>query len=624
MGQRMNPLGPMFEIEIRRLSRGPRLAIGRTLLGLLLLGILTISNWGMAFTLFDLGRPIEPRDIPWIMSKLFSDTALVQLVTLWLIVPALIAGAIAGDRETGFLPFVLASRLSSFEIVVGKLAARGLVILGYAAVGIPIATILASFGGIDPIGVAHAAAITFGAISLLSGVSILASTLSARTTDALITVYVLLFAWLSLPRIGLLVLGRFGPRLPSEISVLFELFESTSPLGFRFLLTDWSARPGFAVAVLVLEVFVGLAAVVASVVLLRRVDLARKSFRPSGDPGSTMLAASRGFPFDELHPMRWKQRTVPRMPRGRRIILLVALVPVLGWWAISYFDYAVNAFEELAAEGYGRVSSDEFQARSTLHLLTLGSVAVLETFGMLAVLVAAATAIPRERESRTWESLAATPLESEEILDGVRRGALGRDRLAGLCYHVLVAVGVLSGSLHILLLPGLLIVRPLLRRFHADLGLLVGVLSRKSSRAVGWAIGVWAAMASLPLLILPARWVVLCPPLQVGGFLPDYAEFDRLLRDGGSATLYFSSCFGLIIQTGASYLFRTAAEGFLDDSRDPMRRPAPDPSPGQDAHVHRSSSGSEIRFISDAEGRDASVDQAEESTSETAGGEPGA
>ncbi len=59
------------------------------------------------------------------------------------------ATCIAVEKDRRTLDFLLATRLSSTEIVVGKLAAYMLVFLGTLAAGLPIMLLLNQLGGVD-------------------------------------------------------------------------------------------------------------------------------------------------------------------------------------------------------------------------------------------------------------------------------------------------------------------------------------------------------------------------------------------------------------------------------------------------------------------------------------------
>ena len=65
------------------------------------------------------------------------------------ITPALVGGTIAGEKQRKTLHYLLASELSSAEIVLGKLMARMLMVLVYLVAGVPMLFLLMLFGGVD-------------------------------------------------------------------------------------------------------------------------------------------------------------------------------------------------------------------------------------------------------------------------------------------------------------------------------------------------------------------------------------------------------------------------------------------------------------------------------------------
>ena len=74
----------------------------------------------------------------------------VELALVMLAAPAATAGAICLDRARGNLAHVMATDLSDSEIVLGKLAARLLPVMGLVACTWPVMAISTLLGGIDP------------------------------------------------------------------------------------------------------------------------------------------------------------------------------------------------------------------------------------------------------------------------------------------------------------------------------------------------------------------------------------------------------------------------------------------------------------------------------------------
>ena len=136
--------------------------------------------------------------------RAFAETALLSfgmvqgMALLWL-VPALVAGVIADEHQRKTLHYLLASRLSSVEIVLGKLGARLLHVGVFVAVGLPVVCLLGLYGAINPQNVALVYGSTFTAVLFIAGLSILVSTLARRPREAILVAYVLEFFWVIVP-----------------------------------------------------------------------------------------------------------------------------------------------------------------------------------------------------------------------------------------------------------------------------------------------------------------------------------------------------------------------------------------------------------------------------------------
>ena len=106
----------------------------------------------------------------------FSFTAFCQVfLTIWL-VPGCVAAIIALEKERKTLGGVLITRLSSAEIVLGKLAAGMVQYTTCLATGFPIMIMWPLLGGIDPRLVVLAYAATASTAFFVAGLSILVST----------------------------------------------------------------------------------------------------------------------------------------------------------------------------------------------------------------------------------------------------------------------------------------------------------------------------------------------------------------------------------------------------------------------------------------------------------------
>jgi ABC-type transport system involved in multi-copper enzyme maturation permease subunit len=73
-----------------------------------------------------------------------------ELVLVLMVAPAAAAGAICQDKTRGTLTHLLLTDLSDSEIVLGKLAARLVTVLGIVACTLPVLALATLMGGVDP------------------------------------------------------------------------------------------------------------------------------------------------------------------------------------------------------------------------------------------------------------------------------------------------------------------------------------------------------------------------------------------------------------------------------------------------------------------------------------------
>src|SRR6185312_5797959 len=104
-------------------------------------------------------------------TSLFGTVFWLQSIAVLFLTPALLAGAIAEDRQRRVLDYLLASPLNAAEIVLGKVAARLLSVVVIVASCLPIISLALLFGGIDPTDLMLTYAATFSTIFFLAGLS---------------------------------------------------------------------------------------------------------------------------------------------------------------------------------------------------------------------------------------------------------------------------------------------------------------------------------------------------------------------------------------------------------------------------------------------------------------------
>src|SRR5262245_3106618 len=111
----------------------------------------------------------------------------VELTLVMFAAPAATAGAICTDRSRGTLAHIMATDLSDPEIVLGKLAARLLPVLGLVACTWPVLAITSLLGGIDPTALTMAFAV-IGAVALFGCTMALALSVWARKPHEVVLV----------------------------------------------------------------------------------------------------------------------------------------------------------------------------------------------------------------------------------------------------------------------------------------------------------------------------------------------------------------------------------------------------------------------------------------------------
>jgi ABC-type transport system involved in multi-copper enzyme maturation permease subunit len=102
----------------------------------------------------------------------FNAMIEVELFLVMLAAPATTAGAICVDRSRGTLEHLMTTDLSDTEIVLGKLAARLMPVLGMVACSLPVLALSTLLGGIDALSLAVAFAVIV-AVALLAGSDVL-------------------------------------------------------------------------------------------------------------------------------------------------------------------------------------------------------------------------------------------------------------------------------------------------------------------------------------------------------------------------------------------------------------------------------------------------------------------
>src|SRR5262245_35780463 len=194
-------LGPVFRAELIRTPRRRRYYVLRVVYGLALLVLVWLNYLDMMVMARYRGGLVWISEAASFALSTFRAFAIVQVVTLFFLIPALFGGRIADEKQRKTMHYLMASRLSSREIVVDKFLARMLHVAVFVLLGLPVMSLLSLFGGVawDYVIAAYAgtASLSFFAAALAT----LVSTLARTVRQGVLISYLLLVLWLLLPPI---------------------------------------------------------------------------------------------------------------------------------------------------------------------------------------------------------------------------------------------------------------------------------------------------------------------------------------------------------------------------------------------------------------------------------------
>ena len=243
-------MGPIFRAELLRTARRARSYILRFVYG----AILLLLFWSGYEATFAGAQSATIAAVAQFALTTFLIFAIVQLVTALVLIPPLFGGTIADEKQRKTLHYLMASQLSSTEIVIDKVLGRFPHLAILLAMGLPIVSILGLIGGVPAEYVVIAFIGTASTCTFAVALTVMVSTLARRVRQAVLAAYVLLIAWLLVPTF----LELFGSRLYSvayqRISQVNTWLVATSPFGVivnaliraRPRLILWSVMTDFA------------------------------------------------------------------------------------------------------------------------------------------------------------------------------------------------------------------------------------------------------------------------------------------------------------------------------------------------------------------------------------------
>jgi ABC-type transport system involved in multi-copper enzyme maturation permease subunit len=571
--------GPVFNIELLTTSRRARYYFVRALYGGILLFFLYQTYSSFFWWRYQSSREISIREMSRFAQSTFATIGLVQLGAVLVLTPTILAGVIADEKQRRTLDYLLASRLSSPEIVLGKLAARLLHVGVFLAIGLPVVCMIGLFGGVDPELVTYTYIGTMTTAYFLAGLCLWISTTARRPRDAIFAVYLLELAWLALPPMldAMVRWGwpwgypyvQLGNQWLLRSNPFWVLTQILMPLamGGRLVFEDFLWMSG-------IQTGLGSLLTILTVWRLRRVFKSQRGEAKRASRHEARWARLRAFrrPDCGNDPMLWKERFFLRS--GRQVRWIVRILTVVGGLFMGYWllYYGEPAFEELLVYGYGEVNNG---ARENFNVCLRTCGTILYVLWLLAVSAAAASGVTSEKEEDTWTSLTTTPLTGGEILVAKMIGAVWGMRFLAYCLFFLWGLGLITSAIHPFGVLAELVELAVFSWFAVALGTLISLRSKNTTRATAATVAVLAVlnvgylMCCVPFRADSPFMVIPCTPAIFAMSAVSYSDLWRILgftssqydRDSGEAVLacilgvsgYFFGALVLTIATVSAF-----------------------------------------------------------------------
>jgi ABC-type transport system involved in multi-copper enzyme maturation permease subunit len=400
-------LGPVFFFEWLMTSRRWQMYAGRALFIGFLLGAMIIV-WLANEDRYYYNMTVQQR-----MSRMgvyfFYALTCTQLALVMLAAPAATAGSICLDKARGTLMHLLVTDLSNIEIILGKLAARLISVLGLLACALPVLALCTLLGGVDPIAVLGAYVVTNGIAIFGCSLALAISVWGKKTHEVMIVNYLL---WV-LILLAYPVLSSFdwfwsgGGSLPPWVSLTNPFWMVIAPYHQPGISTLNDTFVYFGVCVVLSALLV-----LVSILCVRRVALAQAG-RPDRKPRRTdiirpvynamnrLIARPFGATLDG-NPVLWREW---QRKRPSRWMALVWAIYVFLGIAFSILALAVNMPNS---------------RRNEIAPFVTGLEALV---GLLLVSVSAVTSLAEERTRGSLDVLLTTPFPTYKIVWGKWWGA---------------------------------------------------------------------------------------------------------------------------------------------------------------------------------------------------------
>jgi ABC-type transport system involved in multi-copper enzyme maturation permease subunit len=470
--------GPVFTYEWLVTTRRWQLYALRTAFGSIIL-------LGMMFAWHSVERSTHSDETVSIQvlarygESLYATITSIELSLVLLAAPALTAGALCLDKMRGTMDHILATDLSNAEIVLGKLGARLVPVLGLIACILPVAALAGLFGGIDPSALAGSFLTATGCALLGCSLALTLSVWGRKMHEVIMLTYLLLVLWLASPALVLLIASVFtSAPFTNTARTLAEWLGNSNPyhLAMAPYTNPGRIAPTTHLVFLTACVFMSMALLGLATFRIREVSL-KQVGRPFSKPRnlSGVLLARPSWlprlprPSLDGNPVLWREwcRTQPSWVL-RLVWFLYAAIGLL-WVGLSFLiTTQVRGDAELIAP---------------MNLFQV-------TTGFLLISVSASSSLAEERARGSLDVLLATPLSTRTILEGKWLGSFRH-----IAYVVLwpaITTGILAAKSG--LWAGYILLLALILAYGAvitSLGLAMAIWISRLGRAIALCVSIY-------------------------------------------------------------------------------------------------------------------------------------
>jgi ABC-type Na+ efflux pump permease subunit len=352
-----------------------------------------------------------------------------QLLWLFLIAPAVTAGALGHEKERDTLNALFCTELSDREIVAGKTMGRLGVLFTFIIAAMPLPFLLAGFAQIN-LGPILLCYLQLMVLTLaMVGICNLCAIVTRRTRDAIVACYstIVIIALVSLAILG-------DDPLPTWMNPVEIIIRVASPPFFA--LSAWTYLLHIAGLGLVGVISIYLSRLLLRWACLRQLEVrsTRWLMREVGDD-----------------PIRWRERSVI----GVAPVQTLRTIPSWLGWAGSFVCSLMFVLATINMQSHGLLLQHFLHGEWSLlryqlaHLRTdtvpsetlVMSVILLFLAG-ITVLIRCAGAVSEEKRRKTWDDLLMTGSDVGEMIESKRLGILD----AAIPYVVLYALPILGYS----------------------------------------------------------------------------------------------------------------------------------------------------------------------------------